>query len=229
MAATGVQASGGSGVTPAPPYWTDGTHFYNADGFTVTKPPSSPTWINSVAPASYTVGTNGNAVVVSNATSTDYFMTLTGSTSVTVVAQASNNQTRGASKTTQWGIWMYDSTNSKIYDCDFAIESIGGVTGDPVGYFTVPTSFTYTGSGSPSGASGGSPFVLPTLAGWGSFVYYKVTKVSTTLTFAVSIDGGQTYQTFFTNTGVGTIASGGIHIYDGGAVVNLSVLSLNVQ
>lgn len=215
-------------VTPAPPYWTDGTHFYDSDGFQITKPPTSPTWINSVAPASYTVGTNGNAIIITAGTGVNYWLSAAGTTSATAEGRASTLGPSASNTSSQWGVWVYDSTNSKIYTVNISIQIATSIAGNPSTVYWVLGTFNYAGSGNPS-FSANSTTILGSANGWGAYANIRAVKSSTTVNFQLSLDGGQTYQTIISQTGVGTIASSGVHIYDGNNAQNLNLISFNVQ
>jgi len=215
IACTGCSGGGGSTVTPAPPYIEVGTTFYDSDGYAVTKPPSSPSWVNSVTPATVTTGTNGNLILGASNT-TVYFQEETGSTSSEVTGRIF---TSGG--TAIMGPWVWDSTNNLIWTLNVYFSSS---TGNAVGLQW--NKYGYSGSGNPSFSASSSAAFGANLVG--SRVHLQLKKVSSTLDFNISLDGGATYQTIYTQS-VGTISDGGMVFYAGGGNTVVSVESVKVQ
>lgn len=221
---------GGTTVISAPPYITLGSNSYLAgDGmFQVTKPPASGSvvWVNSAAPSNVASGTNGNLILTTAHTNAEYWQELAGSTSAECVMRGFNNSVPTFGNNSM-GCWMWDSTNSKIYQ----LVLFFGLNNSAAGTTTMcAQSYTYNGSGNPS--SGANLQCMAGVFGL-SWVHMKLIKSGTTLLFQVSLDGGSTYQTAYTQTGVGTLADGGVTLNDNGTgatnneVVN--VASLQVQ
>ena len=61
------------------------------------------------------------------------------------------------------------------------------------------------------------------------YTLMRLSKSSTTILAQLSIDGGSTWETLYTYTGVGTIADGGYQLGDGGLdeIVNVASLVVN--
>lgn len=206
----GACGGGGGSATAAPPYLEIGSTFYlPQDGmYAVTKPPSSPLWINSLAPATITNGTNGDILYTTAGTNTFYWQEQSGSSSVESVLQLiSANTGSGAAV---GGVWLWDSTNSLIYTM---VEAVN--TGTGAGQSLEIDSFSYNGSGNPSSGVRVST-IVGTFNGWASqFVHMKMVKSGSSILFQISPNGGQNFTTVFTQTGIGTIADGGISLLDG--------------
>ena len=114
MPAHGSSITQGTTVTAGPPYVELGTTFYSQSWYAVTKPSSSPSWINSVAP-SVTAGANGD-VVLTSTSGGPFFAEVSGSASAEAEFTCHVTQTAGAG---YCGLWAYDSTSSKIYSMVF--------------------------------------------------------------------------------------------------------------
>jgi hypothetical protein len=214
------------GLTAAPPYFTDGSNFFTPDGFQVTKPSGSPTWVNSVTPGTIASGANGNLLLTTGTGGTSYFSQIAGTTSTIGVFRCFNLSATNASKQAQCGIWMYDSTNSKIY-----VMSIHGGSGSTLSQMAIDTTidvYTYSGSGNPSYSTTPATAMMGAY-GWGPYAYEKIVKSSTNLLFQVSLDGGATYQTVYTQSSIGTLADGGFFLTDGTVGVTANVVSLAVN
>ena len=200
-------ACGGGGGTPAPPYLQIGSTLYlPQDGmYAVTKPPSSPVWINSVAPGTIINGTNGDILYAQSGTSTFYWEIESGTASVESVFQCLPTASTGS--TGACGVYLYDVTNSLLYT---EIEVGAGSSAPSVQI----DSYSYTGSGNPS-----SGVNIATLAsafnGWASFAHMKIVKSGSSLLFQISPNGGGNFLTIYTQTGVGTISAGGVGLFTG--------------
>jgi hypothetical protein len=210
----GNAPSGSGSATAAPPYIEISTTFYMAnDMYAVTKPPSSPSWINSVAPGTITTGTNGDLILQTAGTGTTYFQTESGTASVEAEINAINQAGNG-----QDGIWMYDSTNSVIWAL-MAFYNSGNVQLCAVEY-------TYNGSGNPSfdtdSCNNGGIFA------WGPWAHLRLVKSGSNLLFEISLDGGGYYRTLYTEA-VGTLAQGGVVLSDNSQAMTLDVASLAVN
>ena len=221
----GTWAAPTGGITAAPPYLVIGGNSYiPQDGmYQATLPLSSPTWLNNVTPTSTTNGANGNQIV-QNTSAIGAWESQTATTSVEGVFNCLSAQTTAANQFPDCGVWIYDSTNSKIYALNaFSVAP----TGNNSGYGFQAQTYTYSGSGNPSfsanivvyGAvsSGGSPIL-----------HFRLIKSGSTLSFQYSLDGGSTYQTMTTQS-VGTISKGGYVIGNGSATFTENVLSIVVN
>jgi len=193
-----IRAGGGGGITFAPPYLFNGTNYYVAGtGYQATLPPASPSWINGVAPnITATAGPNGDYVAVTTGAN---WQTQSCSTSV----EAEFAPVSGSFSNAQdWGIWMYDSTNSIIWE--FMASNHSGVPEIQV------NEWSYSGSGNPSYVStvSPSPFSQPPFQ---ALPHFKISVAAGTATFAASANGGGTFATLQTES-VGTISQCGFDI-----------------
>lgn len=207
-------ASGGGGgsVTAASPYIEIGTTFYSPISlYAVTKPPT-PTYINSRTPNQVNgAGTNGDWVAATNIAQVS-FQTQSCTTSVEAefYAGAQNNAAG-----TDAGIWVYDSTNSHIWE----YYANGGNASARMSV----NEWNYSGSGDPSFNNNTVNAGNPPPAG---IYHLKLVKASTTLTFEYSLNGGVTFIPFLTET-VGTIAQCGWDVGSGTSdIASIDVLSL---
>ena len=221
--------SGGGGVTPAPPYWTSSGTFYDERGFTVTKPPSTASWVNSVAATNWNAQTNGDVVVSGVTGATNYFQTQSLSTSIDYEGVATSLLNTGNnSQGTVHGIWVYDSTNGFIYT--WSVIDLGNVSGGvaPPTYLQ-ELRFVYTGSGNPNtqttrntSIAGGEGFAFP--------AHLRIIKSGSTLNFQNTLNGGASYNTIWSESGIGTISSGGVFLVTSTTnTVILDVYSLAVN
>jgi hypothetical protein len=211
-------ASGGTTVAAAPPYIELGSTFYSSTFYAVTKPSSTPTWINSVTPT-VTIGTNGDVVLNSSTSTGAFWAETSGTTSVEAEFSCSGAQTTNSSGC---AIFAYDSTNSHIWQ--FGINSTEGTSG---GCQLQMNEWNYSGTGNPSFNT--ATFGSGTLCQ--SIYHLKISKSSTTLTFAQSLNGGVTFVTITTQGGIGTLADLGYAIFVGSATEPsiMDVLSLVVN
>lgn len=207
-------SSGGTTVTWAPPYLSNGTNsFVASTGYQATKPSTSPTFINSVSPT-VTAGTNGDVVL--NGTGT-YWAELSGTTSVEAEFQGFTAST----SPTAVGVFLFDTTNSIIYT--LGIQQPGITSGEQ----TVPiNSYTYNGSGNPAFSANLANFGVTTPG----TLHYKIVKSGGTASFQVSLNGGANFITLTTHP-IGTVADGGYFMVGGGGGggVVLDVFSLVVN
>jgi hypothetical protein len=220
--------SGGSGVTPAPPYWTDGTYKYDAQGYKVTLPPSSSSWLNSLAPTTWTAQTNGDVLVIGTVASDDYWQTQSLTTSIEYVGIGITQLTTGNNTyESNHGIWVYDSTNGVVYTWIVQDNSnVSGGTGPPT--YLVENKYTYTGTGLPTYVSQRNAFIAGG-QGWAAPVHLRIRKSGTTLYFGISMDGGVSFVEPCSET-VGTLSSGGVHFFSQtGNAIPLDIYSLAVN
>jgi len=184
-----ASAQGGN-FSAAAPYYSNGTHSYvAATGYQATFPSGTPTWINSVTPT-VTAGTNGDLLFTGTGA---YWAELSGTTST----EAEFSSSSSATAATDVGIWMYDSTNSRIWA--FSIEA--ETTSSPA---LIVNSYVYSGTGNPSFQMNWLKAVLAP----SQVLHFKLSKVSTTLHFQVSLNGGANFTDVLTES-VGTLADGG--------------------
>lgn len=207
---------GGSAITFAPPYLYNGTNYYvAATGYQATRPPSSPSWINGVAPSvSAASGPNGDYVAV---TTDANWQTQTCTSSVEaefapLSASASNTQ--------DFSIWIYDSTNSKIWEFLTTNNSGSGLPGIPQIQLN---QWSYSGSGNPSYTTTADKWNEPPLE---AIAHFKISVSGGTATFAASTNGGGSFITFTTQS-VGTISQCGFGVVGASSnPVSMDVYSL---
>lgn len=205
-------SGGGSGsFSTAPPYLSDGTHFFVAGtGYQATKPPASPTWINGTTPTVLN-GTNGDVIL--NGTG-QYFATNTATASVEAEFSYSNASGGGA----EAFIWIYDSTNNFLYTFESAfLTDIGQI---------VANRFSYTGTGAPSFSGNLLQQQSPTCMT--AACHFKLSTAGGTLSFQVSLNGGVTFVPYLTES-VGTISAGGYGMSGNGGQMMMDIYSLVVN
>jgi hypothetical protein len=228
LADAGAPCGSGSGsITFAPPYLYNGTNYFLSNGYQVTKPSGSPTWVNSVTPGSVASGTNGNVVIASAAANTNYFAELSGSASATAALSCMvNGVNASSSKAAFCGVWVYDSTNSKIYTF---ISNITVTSANVQNTNLLCIIFTYSGSGNPAYSSTAATIGAGNFGFAPGYTLMRLNKSSTTVLAQMSLDGGSTWQTLYTFTGVGTLADGGYYLNDEGLdeIVNVASLVVN--
>ena len=225
-----ANGTGGTGVTVASPYLeVGGTTFYiPADGMSpATKPPvcGSTTWINSVTPTSCTNGTNGN-VILNNTSGITAWATQTATTSVEGVFNMTSNGLLSSNIFPSGSIWIYDSTNNKIYNFTLTVNSASGSIpyieelGQQIYSCTSPCTST-----NPSFSSTTNTWVT----GWGLNhpIHLKLSVSAGTLSFQYSLDGGIDFTTLSTVGSIGTITKGGYGIAGTSSTVNM--MSILVQ
>ena len=216
---------GGATVTAAPPYVEIGSTFYDHDFYAVTKPPvcASTTWLNSVTPSSCTNGTNGD-VVIKTSSANQYWATQTATSSVEGVFSISSNTT-ATSNVSGGGIWIYDSTNSKVY----LFQAVGTGNAEYILGFNSYNCTSPCSSTSPSGASGLFTWWGSGAYGVGGNAHLKLSVSGSTLTIAISLNGGVTFMTLATES-VGTITKGGYAVNVSGTdTTMMDVQSILVQ
>lgn len=202
-------SGGGSSVTAAPPYISiGGTKYVAATMYLATLPPTSPSFINGVTPSTSGTGTNGDYFAVT--TSPNPFQTQSATTSVE--AEFSIGPYTNMDKA-EAGIWLWDSTNSFIYDVNIFANNAQ----------VLVDKWSYSGSGNPSLSS-----VLYQTSFPSSYVYhFKLSVSAGSLSVFMSMDGGGSYIALPAGTiSVGTISSGGFWL---GANSALTVYSLAVN
>lgn len=220
------KCTGGAGTASfAPPYLVLGsTKYVSATGFLATLPSSSPTWINSVTPTSVTAGANGDLVLTSNGTAANGWQIGGATTSVECEFGFSANGLVGSNHFPGAGVYIYDSTNSRIWW--FHPFIFTGSSGDLMGIDLAIETWTYNGSGNPS-FSGSTNKHWPNFGG--GPIHLKLSVASTTLTAAVSLNGGANFVTWDTET-VGTIGGGGYTIHgDTATTAVMDIYSLVIQ
>ena len=216
-------AGGGSGTfSAASPYLYDGTTYYVAyNGYTATKPPASPSWINSVSPTNFATGGNGDSIISTTGVN---WQTQSGTTSVEGDLRVASSQLHTGTHNSEAGIWMYDSTNSKIYDLVCNLPANNSSAPQVNAQILQVNVYTYLGSGDPSFSS--------TLANYDSpcaTSHLKLSKSGSTLTISVSLDGGAVF-TALTTQSVGTLAQGGYIVASSGtglAIADIFSLVVN--
>ena len=211
-------SGGGSTVVAAPPYIEIGGVFYDQDFFAVTKPPSSPSWVNSLAPGTITAGTNGD-LILTDSGSSNYFLTQSGSASVEAVFRY---HAYGAQS--YIGVWLYDSTNSFIY-------SFIQANSNSAGTYSIPGlalyKWTYSGSGNPT-FSTATYYSALTALGIGGNLHLKIAKSGSSINFQLSQNGGANYETIATFGSIGTISNGGVVFSPKSGTMSIDLISLAV-
>jgi hypothetical protein len=89
--------------------------------------------------------------------------------------------------------------------------------------------FTYSGSGNPAYSSTAATIGAGNFGFAPGYTLMRLNKSSTTVLAQMSLDGGSTWQTLYTFTGVGTLADGGYYLNDEGLdeIVNVASLVVN--
>lgn len=206
-------SGGGSSITFAPPYLYNGTNYFvAATGYKATKPPSSVTFINGVTPGISMAGTNGD-YIYGDATSTEYFQEVTCTTSI----EAEYTSEALGGSTNVAGLWVWDSTNDKLWVLEYGAS---GSTSAQLLQGMV--SWSYNGTGSP-----GSPSLIFSITSQGNnpVRHYKMAVSGGTLTSSLSQDGGGSYVTLNTQTGLGTISECGTVVLAPGIIDIYSLLA----
>jgi len=214
---TGVSGCvSGSSVSPAAPFISfSGTNYVAADMFPFTALFSG-TWINSVS-GTVSTAPNGDSIVTAGSTNTtDYFYGTTAAASV----EAEFNCHFPGNDTLQCGIWIYDSTNSLLYEFVYHNEATTGAAK------LFLYKWTYNGTGSPSSMTleveEGPPCSSP--------VHIKLSASGGDLVPSETCNGGQTYLTYPSGISVGTFASAGISVFTSSTIESvMDALSVIVQ
>lgn len=204
----GGGTGGGTTVTAAAPYLEIGSTFYVARNMAPATKPTSPTYLNSVACSSTTTAANGD-IIFQNTTTIQCFggYTATASIEADLKLLPSGGGVAG-------GIWLWDSTNNKIYV--WMIFPSAGNSPASLSVFV----YSYNGTGNPSFSSFNQFAATDTAA------HIKITLSGTTLIYSASANGGLNFTTYTTSTGIGTISKGGV-VMDGiGAIDVYSLVVL---
>jgi hypothetical protein len=214
---------GGGGYSPAAPYWSSGSTKVTDLGYQATLPSQSPTWLGSVAPATTTWGANGDGYFQ---TASVNWASQAATTSATVVMRGFSEQGYGGDTSPFLGAWIWDSTNGVIYVIKDAFSSPSGSS--TVNYYCASHA-SYSGSGSPGSLS---DFTAPCLAGgifgWSNEAYFRVTVSGSNVLYQFSLNGGQNWTTFYTETpgSLGTITAGGYVLGGAAGPTDYDVLSV---
>jgi len=206
-------SSSGSGPTFSPPYTVSGGNYYlSADNMYQATLPNFSTFsalAHSAGTMTYTANGNGDYKATSS-TSYAFSASSAGTTSIETVFSSVDLTSGGQGLT---GIWVYDSTNSLIY----ALNNVDAGPGSKEMYVET---YSYNGTAAPSFT--GFPFqgTAPTVG----LAHYKLSVSGGTLTAAISVNGGESYVTFYT-VSVGTIGSLGIVVQ--GASANIDSLVIH--
>lgn len=187
-----------TGLTAIPPYFQLGSNRYlPADGMYQATLPSLGSWGTIGSTITETTATNGD-VLLAQASSTEGW--ITAPTQIASIEGVFNLAGSTGNSFALAGVFVYDSTNSRIYVLVLISESGASIIPPALSVYT----YTYSGTGSPSYSSNTTP--VPLAVG---MTHIKAATVSTTTTFSYSLDGGASYATFATQS-VGTIAKVGI-------------------
>ena len=210
---TGCASGSVAAVTAIPPYLSiGGTKYIAATMGLVTLPNFTSGW-SWVGGSSPTIANAPNGNVVFSGANTYWDLT-PAATSVDSVFQCSYEPSGNNSTC---GVALWDSTNNLIY-----AWTVVASPGNSPEYFLFASDWSYSGSGTPSyvGQVGSSyptsTFAVPDL---------KVVKAGTALNFQISQDGGQTYTTMTSQSGVGNISAAGVTMNS----ATMNVLSLVTQ
>jgi len=123
---------------------------------------------------------------------------------------------------TGWSVWVYDSTNSKIYTMGTSLKSTT-LPADAATIALQTNTYTYSGSGNPSFSSTTNTYDFGAY-GISEYAHMKIVKVSGSINYQISIDGGATYTTIKTQS-VGTLSKCGYSFYSYGGTDILNVIS----
>ena len=212
-------------ITVAPPYLEIGTTYYiPADNmFAATRPPAcaSLVYLNAGTPSTCANGANGNIEINdATASTTTWWISASGTASSEAVMSVGSQGVVAGSVYPNVGVWLYDSTNSKVYSISRYYN--GGANSD-----IQLTSYTYGGSGTPSSGVNIATFGYGTMESTGK-MHLKIAASGGNVTGYVSLDGGSTYHSIGTHS-IGTVAKGGVYFQPYGYNMELNILSLNVQ
>lgn len=206
-----VPSSGGTSTNVAPYATKSGSTFYDGMGYAAVQP-GSLSWINSVTPTTVTQGTNGNWIITTNGTNTNYFTTASAAASVeTALNYLCVTVNCGG------GPYLYDSTNSHLWQLTLAYATSCGTS-------VLFQEWNYSGSGNPSFNTSSTWGCLET--SYGVMPHLKVSVSGSTLTYSISLDGGQHFMAIGTQTGIGTISAGGVVYSDKGTITELNLMSM---
>lgn len=200
---------GGTTVSAAPPYINiGGTKYVAGSGFLATLPSGTPTWINSSAPSTVTVGANGD--VLAGDTGGPYFA-IANATSA-VEGEFSLVAAPGSSSSQCGGILIYDSTNLSIYILQI-VQTASNTK------LIALSRYSWSGTGA---ASWSADIVYAAYIGRDP-VHFKLSVSGTTLSAQVSLNGGASFYTWTTVGSIGTITKGGYGTNNGGMINMLSL------
>lgn len=215
----GNGGGGQSSTTVAAPYITiSGTKYVAETMWPFTAFPTCSSL--DAQTATLTAGTNGSeAISYSSAGSTNFWCSAAATTSVEAEFKGGCG-TNSLTITCIIGIWICDTTNSKLYDIELINNPTSGQASAPIEF----SSWTLTScAGTP-----GTQVVI------GNFprttkgtMHFKLVKVSTNLQALVSDDAGQTYYQVGASQAVGTLSKGGVTLRAGvgATVTNATFLS----
>ena len=189
-------------ITIQSPYFKSNGFFYViGSGLLATKPPASPSWINSVAPSTITNGPNGDLLVYG---ASNTFQTQTATASVEAEMSCVNMVASGsAGFVYPCGVWLWDSTNGHIWNWHIGLSSNSDTAGSTA---LILDEYTYSGSGNPVNAATPAIYNYP---GGSAPIHLKIAVVGGTLSLYASLNGGQALFPFGQTESVGTISKGG--------------------
>lgn len=206
-------ASSSAAVSAAPPYISiGGTKYVAATMAPATLPSFTNGW-SWVAGNSPTVASGSNGNVVFSGVNT--YWDLTSATASVESVFNCAYEPNGNNSTC--GVALWDSTNNLIY-----AWTVVASPGNSPEYFLFASDWSYSGSGTPSYVGQvGSSYPTSTF----EVPHLKMIKSGTTLNFQISQDGGQTYTTVTSQSGVGNISSAGVTM----SSASMNILSLVTQ
>lgn len=186
----------GNVVFSLPPYLKIAGVLYSASSmYAVTLPTASPSWINGVTPTAIAAaGPNGDYIAATVNSAAWGQQSCTSSVEGEFFSASLGTGTNA-------GIWIYDSTNSRIWEL-----SAGG--GNNVATLQLRL-FTYAGSGNP--ALGSNIVVADQPPPFG-VAHFKIVVAAGTASFEYSQNGGKTFIPLTTTESVGTIAACGFDV-----------------
>ena len=202
---------GGTTVTALPPYIELGSTLYTAYNMYAVTLPTSPTYLNSVSCSSSTTAANGDLVVSST---TNCWGGYTAATSI-----EGDFACIAVTNDANCGLWMWDSTNNHIW---YLTVNNANSSGGP--WLTNVEEYSYNGSGNPSFSS-----TLLTINVSQVPNHYKLSVSGGTITFALSVNGGVTFTTVYSTTGIGTISKAGFAVTVSSSTSGMDVYSLVIS
>ncbi len=147
--------SGTLSVAPlfAPPYLHSGSNFYLPSGYQATLPTAPASWSagsaacsgTSNAPGIVANGANGNIVYQDSSTGLCWGVYTASASIESAFSCSPVGITLNGTGNTTCGIWLYDSTNSKVFELGLGTNQ--NSSGPPTP-FIVLNAWTWTGSGS---------------------------------------------------------------------------------
>lgn len=195
----GGSGGGGTIVTISAPYIVvSGTKYVAETGFPFTTFFSG-SFLDANT-CTLTASTSGSENFSCNLTTANAWYSTTATTSIEAEFKGANNTSGISTIQGDVGIWICDTTNSKIY----LLEA--SQAGGNANIFYQFTSWTETAcAGTPSGASTLGQFEPLT----NGILHFKMSKNGGNLVTQISQDGGATYQTLDSRA-IGTIAKAGV-------------------